>query len=1135
MRRGIFIIFLGFMFSPYFLGAQNAAFNTGKWGKIAIAKQGIYQITGAQLKTLGFPLPIASTQLQLFSYNLSQLTEKVTATVSTALTENAIQVFDGGDNQIDEKDYVLFYAEGAVGWKQDASKFIPTHFKNTSNDSVFYFVTIGSNGKRMSTMDKLNSPAQVADQYDERWLIEVDSISILNSGKLLLGPAMGQGLGKQAKLSYPINMNGLVLSIPMNVIGRYAATTYQNPANFNFSINDNAIKTTAVAPISGLLYDESANISLDSFTYTLNATTNLTSPASVNISFQADNVAAAGWIDYIELSAKRKLGFWGTGSFGFRNVSSALKGNVLQYQIQNGDASTEVWEVTNPRSPRKISTDISTNSLISFVHQADTLHEFFAVKQQGYEVPILLGSMNNQNLAGMNVPDYLIISAPNYLNAAKKLQNYHATVNGLKTELVNVNEIFNEFSGGQPSPIGIRNFVKYLLNKAVTNKVKAPRYLLLFGIANFNSRNYNSASQIPVFESAASTGVLTSYPSDDFYSILEDNDDINNFTRIKKLAIATGRLPVRNTAEADTVVEKIINYQRNLNGGAWKNKITWVADDGDYNLHLEDAEAISTHLQQKNVSWNQKKIYLDLYAATKNIAGNTYPLVNSEIVQTVNEGTLILNYTGHGNFTRLAEEAVISQTDVLQWNNATKLPLMITASCDFAPYDQPQLSPFGFDALMKNSKGVIGLVAASRLVFAYSNKQINDHFIQQLLVPDSLGNFLTIGEALQRAKMQAWSADEDRMNAFKFSLLGDPAMRLSLPKYEIGIISLNQKTFTGKDTLLAGNKYTLKGAVNNKGVLQSNFNGILDFVLYDAITNKKTLANAGTSRETTVAMQENILFKGKVTVTKGNFTVDFLLPKEVSLQKNLKIQMTAYNELADAIGVYDRLIALDAGVVLMNDNQGPALKIFLNDSNFINGGWAAARSTLILHLTDSAGIQTSGNALGHDMVLVIDNDYKNTIVLNNYFLSDLDTYQKGNLMYALPLLAEGAHSIMIKVWDLLGNSTTKTLNFVVPATEIVSLKNLYNYPNPFQNFTQFSFEHNKVGVNLEINLSLYDSRGNLLFTKPLNGIYKANRVVANWDGAGIGSAQIQAGVYYYRLIINDGTGTKFLTSKLVKF
>jgi len=1080
-------------------------------------------------------LPIASTELQLFNYNLAQLSEKVTATVSTSLTENAIQVFDGGDNQIDEKDYVLFYAEGSVGWKEDALKFTPTHYKNTSHDSVFYFISIGPNGKRISTMDKFNAPAQIVDQYDERWLIEVDSVSILNSGKLLLGPAMGKGLGKQAKLSYPININGLVLSSPMKIISRYAATTYQTPAYFNFSINDNTIKTTTVSPISGLIYDESANISLDSFTYSINSTTNLASPASVNISFQSENAAAAGWIDYIELSAKRKLGFWGTSSFGFRNVSSAVKGNILQYQIQNGDASTELWDVTNPASPRKISTDISTTGLISFLHQADTLHEFFAVKQQGYEIPSLLGPMPNQNLLGMNVPDYLIVSAPNYLNAAKKLQNYHTTVNGLKTALVNANEIFNEFSGGQPSSIGIRNFIKYLLNKAATDKVAAPRYLLLFGIANYNSRNYNSASQIPVFESAASTGVLTSYPSDDFYSILEDNDDINNFTKIKKLAIATGRLPVRNTAEADTVVEKIINYQKNVNGGAWKNKITWVADDGDANLHLEDAEAISTHLQQKKSSWNQKKIYLDLYAATKNIAGNTYPLVNSEIIQTVNEGTLILNYTGHGSFTRLAEEAVISQTDVLQWNNATQLPLMITASCDFAPYDQPQLSPFGFDALMKNSKGVVGLVAASRLVFAYSNKQINDHFIQQLLVPDSLGNFLTIGEALQRAKMQAWSAEEDRMNAFKFSLLGDPAMRLSLPKYEIGIISLNQKTFTGKDTLLAGNKYTLKGAVNNKGVLQNNFNGLLDFFLYDAITNKKTLANASSSKVAMVAMQENILFKGKVTVTKGNFTVDFLLPKEVSLQKNLKMQLAAYNELSDAMGMFDNIIAMDAGGVLLNDNQGPDVKIFLNDSNFIDGGWAAERSNLILNLADSAGIQTSGNALGHDIVLVIDNDYKNTIVLNNYFLANLDSYQKGNLMYALPLLTEGAHSIMIKAWDLLGNSTTKTLNFVVPASEIVSFKNLYNYPNPFQNFTQFSFEHNKVGSSLEINLSIYDGRGNLLFTKPLNGTYKANRVVANWDGAGIGSAQIQAGVYYYRLSIKDGSVTKFLTSKLVKF
>jgi hypothetical protein len=1135
MRRGVFIVFLGFIFSPYFLGAQNAAFNTGKWAKIAIVKQGIYQITGVQLKALGFPLPIASAQIQLFNYNLSQLGEKVTATVSTTLSENAIQVFDGGDNQIDEKDYVLFYAEGSVGWKQEATKFNATHYKNTSHDSVYYFLTIGSNGKRWSIMNKLTTPAQIVDQYDERWLIEIDSISILNSGKLLLGPTMGQGLGKQTKLSYPIIINGLVLSSPMYVITKYAATTFQNAANFNFSINDNVIKTTMVAPVSGQIYDESAKMATDSFPYFLNATTNLLSPASVNINFQADNAAASGWIDYIEISAKRRLGFWGTNSVGFRNVSSSVKGNLLQYQIQNGDASTEVWDVTNPSLPRKISTEMNSNGIISFVYQADTLHEFYAVKQQGYELPTLLGPMINQNLAGMNVPDYIMISAPNYLNAANKLQNYHTTINGLKTAVVNVNEIFNEFSGGQPSPIGIRNFLKYLMNKAVANKVAAPRYLLLFGIANFNSRNYNNTSQIPVFESAGSTGILTSYPTDDFYSMLNDNDDINNFSEIKKLALATGRLPVRNSAEADTLVEKIINYQKNSNGGNWKNNITWVADDGDYNLHLEDAEAISNHLQQKNPNWNQKKIYLDLYAANKNIAGNTYPLVNTEIIQTVNEGTLILNYTGHGNFARLAEEAVISQTDVLQWNNATKLPLMITASCDFAPYDQPQLSPFGFDALMKNSKGVIALVAASRLVFAYSNKQINDRFIQALLVPDSLGHFATLGEALQNAKTQAWLAEEDHINAFKFSLLGDPAMHLSIPNYEIGIISLNQKPFTGKDSLLAGNKYTLKGAVNNKAILQNNFNGVLDFVLFDAANSKKTLANASTSKVTTVFTQEKILFKGKASVQGGNFSIDFLLPKEVTLLKNLKIQLSAYNNVADAISVFDQLIAIDNNAVINNDIKGPQLKIYLNDSNFVSGGWAATRSNLFVEILDSGGIQTSGNALGRDLILIIDDDYKNAIVLNNYFIADIDTYQKGKLSYSLPVFMEGPHRLVVKAWDLLGNSTTQNLDFIVPASDVLNFKNLYNYPNPFQNYTQFSFEHNKVGVSLEINLSIYDGRGSLLFTKPLNGIYKANRVVAGWDGAGMGSAQIQAGVYYYKLSIYDGTETKFITSKLVKF
>ena len=1132
MIRGFFIFFLNFFFAPYFLGAQNAAFSSGKWAKIALSKQGIYQITGAQLKALGFNLPINASQLQLFNYNLNQLSEKVSATISTNMTENAIQVFDGGDNQIDEKDYILFYAEGVNQWKYNLQSNLPTHFKNTTNDSVFYFLTIGMNGKRINSKEKIITSGKIVDQYDERWLIENDSISLLNSGKLLLGPPMGQGLGKQNKLSYPINLNGLVLTNPMNIVGRYVATTYQNAASFLFSINDNAIKSSSVAPVSGYLYDETANIAIDSFSYSIN--TNNTNTATVNISFQANDAAATGWIDFIELSAKRKLGFWSSNTASFRTLLSAVKGSVLQYQIQNADANTIVWDVTNVSTPYIIPTD-NSNGLMSFNYVSDTLNEFFALKQQAYETPTLIGPMNNQNIAGMNVPDYLIISASNYINASKKLQSFHIAAHGLKTEVVNVNDIFNEFSGGQASPIGIRNFLKYIMNKALINKQVPPRYLLLMGMANFNPKNYNGNIQVPVYESAGSTGLLTSYPTDDFYSILNDKDDINIYANIKNLSLAVGRLPIRSVAEADSVVDKIINYQKNTNGGSWKNKITWVADDGDYNLHLQDAEEISTHLQEKAPAYNQKKIYLDFYPVTKNIAGNTYPAVNSDIIQTVNEGTLVLNYTGHGNYSRLTEEAVISQTEVQQWKNASSLPLMITASCDFAPYDQPQLNPFGFDALMKNSNGVIAIVAASRLVFAYSNKQINDHFIQALLVPDSAGHFFTIGEALQKAKIQAWNLGEDHVNAFKFTLLGDPAMHLAAPNVNLNVLSINKKVFTQKDTLQAGNKYNIAGSVQVNGKIKNDFDGWVDFVLLDAVNYKKTLANAGTSIAVSVPTQEKVLFKGKATVNKGLFSIDFLLPKEVTLLKSLKMQLSAYSNTADAITVYDKLIAIDALGNLVNDMQGPKVKMYLNDSNFKDSGWASLPSKLIVELEDSSGIQTSGNALGHDIVLVIDDDTKNTYFLNNYFIANIDSYQKGLLQYSLPNLSEGFHKLEFKVWDLLGNSTTQVLHFEIPKDGAFNVKNLYNYPNPFNSHTQFSFEISKFGSPIEIFLNIYNNNGDLILTKPLSASFQANRVLADWDGNYPGTQFLPPGLYYYCLIIKEGDRTQKLNNKLIKF
>jgi hypothetical protein len=1136
MVRGALVYFLSIVFFPTILSGQYSPFSNGKWVKIAATKQGIYQVSGSQLKAMGFTVPFASSHLQLFNYNLANLNEKVDANALVGITENAIMVNDGGDDQFDEKDYLLFYSEGPIQWKYNEVKNLPTHYKNACLDSVFYFITLGSNGKRISAIAKINAAQQTIDNYDERWLIEKDSISLLSSGKLLLGTPMGQGSGKQAQLNYSLNMNGLILTSPFNIVTQYAATAYQTAASFNLSMNGDVAKTTSVAPVSGYIYDETANLVTEQFTYILNANSNLNNPVNVAVSFSSENTTATGWLDFIELNAKRKIGFWGTNSFGFRNYALSKSNNAVQYQLQNMDATAQIWDVTHPEQPESIAINFQTATSGSFIQQADTLREFFAVKQQGYATPSFVAGLANQNVMATKVPDYIIIAASNYLNAANKLRDFHELAHGLKGVVYNVNEIFNEFSGGQPSPIGIRNFIQYLSKQSSLKQVKAPQYLLLMGIANFSFKTYNGASQIPVFESSASTNILSSYPADDFYTILNTNDDINSPTLIKNSALAMGRLPVRTIAEADTVVEKIINYQKNNNGGAWKNQLTWVADDGDYNLHLQDAEEITSNLQKKVPAWNQKKIYLDLYPVTNNIAGNTYPLVNAAINQTINNGSLILNYTGHGNYARLAEEAVIAQSDVQQWNNAGKLPLMITASCDFAPYDQPQLSPFGFDALLKNSKGVVALVAASRLVYAFSNKQINDQFIQKLLVPDSAGQFLTIGTALQKAKMAAWAIGEDRINTFKFTLLGDPAMHLTKAIDQVVVNTINGKPFAGIDTLQAGSKYTITGAVQSGKQFKSSFSGTLEMVLYDAVNNKKTLGNTSYSMPVNVAVQENILFKGTASVSAGKFSIDFMLPKEVAVNQGaLKLQLTAFNDTADAMGVFDQIYAQPAVAENFADTLGPEMQLYLNDTNFIIGGWAANHSTLLVHLKDEAGIQTSGNSLGHDITLLLDGEVKTEVVLNNYYTAAFNTYQKGSIRYVLPELSVGSHQLIIKAWDLLGNSNKDTIHFIVPDTTGLLLNKVSNYPNPFSNTTTFSFEHNQPSVALTVSLTLYDNNGKTLFTRPLSTQYNTNKVVSFWDGTDASGGILNPGIYFYKITLTNGKETKAMTNKLIKF
>ena len=1125
-----FVLFLGFF---TVCKGQNSPLATGKWAKISTSKQGIYKLSGAQLAKLGFTLPIVSSQLQLFGYNLSSLTEKVNASTNPGLSENAIKIIDGGDGQMDATDYILFYNQGPTYWKFDSTLNRVAHQNFATGDSVYYFITLGQNGKRIASQNLQVNASKSRTEFSQHVLFEKDSVSLLNSGKILFGIPMGQGVGKQSQLSYNINAQGITNNSLLKSYINMASTSYQANGQFEFNLNNNLVHTSSLPAVSGLLFDEIASVKLDSFT--LNSNHLLSGNNTLKIVYNNPHSSSTGWIDYVELLLKKQIGFWQDSTLYFSIEDDFEDGGFVDCVIQNIDSSCLIWNVSNTNNPLQVQWRMLGAQAGRFINSNAGYANFFAVKQNAFEVPTLLGQVMNQNTLNNNEAiDYVIIAAPAYMKSALTYQQFQKEQFRRKTIVLNAREIYNDFAGGQASPVALRNFLKHLLNLATQNKVTAPKYLLLLGMGNYHPKKLNLDFELPVYESNNSNAILSSFTSDDFFSILNDGDDINDYNKLQNLSLSVGRIPARTIAEADSAIKKLMNYQTRKIGGSWENKITWVADDADYNLHLQDAESIISNLQSKAPHWNHNKIYLDLFPAENSSAGNTYPLAFNAIQQAIQDGSLILNYTGHGNYLRLSEEAVISQTQFDLWKNANKLPLMITASCNFTPYDQPALNSIAWDAFMKNSEGIIGLVAANRLVFAFSNKQINDLFIQQLLVKNVSGNYNTIGEALQKAKLLNWSNNGDRLNDLKFNLMGDPGLLLNAPENDIVIQQLNEKKFNGHDTLLSGKVNKLVGSIQKNGQLKTNFNGELNLIVYDAIKFKKTLANQSSSISVPIALQENILFKGKATVLNGNFTIEFILPSQLSNASSpIRIELAANDGNESALFIVDSIYSKSNGVLNNYDTIGPTIKAYLNDPLFKQGGWVMPNSKLFINLNDSSGIQASGNALGHDLVLWLDDD-PIPMILNNYFSANINTYQSGKLSFFLPTLNEGPHKCIIKAWDLLGNSNADTLFFEVPNSNLLQIMNPVNYPNPFYTKSRFSIETNVIGSSIEVQFEVFDPSGKLQYAQNNQFINTEYRLFVDWNGVTNAGTNLKPGLYYYRFTVKSATSLASISNTFIK-
>ena len=1099
----------------------SSVLSAGTWYKLSVGEEGVYKIDLPFLTSLGISGSIPSASIRLFGNGGGMLPEAAGAIPIDDLAENAIFIADGGDGTLNGSDYILFYAQGPHHWKKDSVNRRFIHQKNIYSDKAFYYLSIGGTGLRVGQQASSPAPATTVNSFSERYFHELDTVNFLASGKEWYGEEFSNAPGRTLTRTFTPPLSDLQAA-PATIVTQAVARSINVTSRFSVSINNQPVQLININPVSTGIYDL--------FVQQGQSTDNFIPPSgapSVNFTYNPGSFNAQGWLNWFELHLRRNLTLPASRQLSFRDWNSVGSGTA-EFLVGNADAATQVWEVTDPLKPIRMNATLNGNQL-RFTHDVQRLREYVAFSSN-FLTPLAVGRVTSQNLHASVEKDYIVVAHPDFLVQAQRLAQFHQQ-KGLRTLVVSTEEIFNEFAGGTPDPTAIRDFVKMYYDRYRSTWAQTPKSLLLVGRASYDYKDRigSNTNFVPAYESVNSTDPLSTYTSDDFFGFLDDFEDINSTVIINELELGIGRIPARTAEEAKNFVDKLLDYHAPEAFGPWRNNLNFIADDEDYNIHLQDAEVLTATVSTTNPTFNQQKIYLDAFQQESGSAGGRYPQANAMINSNIYNGTLLWNYSGHGGPQRLAEEVVIDQQIVNGWNNRYRLPLFITATCDFAPYDNPGVNSLGENLLVRPRTGAIALMTTTRVVFAFSNRVMNNNYLRFALEPNASGQYKNLGEAMRVAKNYTYQTFTDIINNRKFVLLGDPAMTLAYPTLKVVATKINGVDISGAqaDTVSAMELVTLEGEVRNQaGNLLPNFTGTAYLSLFDKVQNIATLVNDPTSQPTTFQSQENTLFRGKASVKNGLFAFTFKVPRDLNYQYGRgKISLYAHDDNNDGNGASTNVIVGGISGNAIVDNTGPEIRAFLNDDRFVNGGISNASPVLILRLADSSGINTGGSGVDHDIVATLDNDNNQYFILNSFYESEIDNYQKGSLRFQMPTLTPGHHTLTIKAWDVVNNSSEITLEFTVVNDEQLQVAHVLNYPNPFTTRTAFWFEHNQPGRDLAVKVEIFTVSGKLIKTLSQTINTTGNRSSeVEWDGKDDYGQKIGRGVYVYRLRVKAPNG-----------
>jgi len=998
------------------------------------------------------------------------------------------------------------------------------HVKNIYDTKTYYFFT-PNQGHLLAAGPQSSGGAATTtiNTFDDYAVLDDDKQNLITSGRTMYGTTMNTSAGNTQSGTFSFSN---MTADPALFRSSVAMRSFTDGPSMTLRINGTALFTHTVSAVNPSFEAPFADVNQQQDRLAVSGN------ISYNYTFSSSDNSAQGWVDYLEVNVKRQLIHTGT-YMPFRSAASVGASAVSTFELGNAPSNIAVWDVTDVFNVRAQQTSLS-GSTQTFTLSTPYLREFISFDAgniAGFAAPTFVEKIENQDIHALADvhPTMVIVSPKALLAPAQELANWHTTTDHIYVAVVEAEKIYNEFGGGANDISAIRDFMRMLYERAGSSVANLPKYLLIYGDGSYdavNGRTQANTFIIPTYESFESLDPSNSYCTDDYYGFL---DRLEGGSPIDGdlLDIAVGRFTVNSVEEARGVNNKIYHYKSDATLGNWRNAVTFIADDQDNDIHIHDCDEVAESVRTRYPDYNVDKIYLDAFRQVSTPAGDRYPDVNTAIKNKLFQGTLTMAWVGHGGVQRWAHEDIFDVTDINALENFDKLPLFLTATCEFSKFDDPAVPTAGEMLLTNPRGGGIGLVTTVRLVYTSQNKVINDALFSHLFEPQD-GRMPTVGEVVMHSKNEIAGDDNNR----KFTLLGDPALTLDYPAYDVVTKEMDGKIMPAQfDTMRALAKVTIKGEIHDlAGHKMTNFNGTVYPTVFDKKESLHTLVNdpggLSPSSPFTFGLQKNAIYKGKVTVANGEFSFSFIVPKDIDYNIGIgKVSYYAENGSIDAHGYsyngYVGGVADSHGV----DLTGPTIELFMKDEKWVSGGLTDQNPILLVKLQDENGINTAGIGIGHDISCILDNNDKNKLALNDFYEAELNSYQKGKVRYPFRKLADGRHTLKVKAWDVYNNSSEAVTEFIVASSPDIALSHVLNYPNPFTTSTNFMFEHNRPGDEIDVTIQIFTVSGKVVKTlheKMVTDGYRVDNL--HWDGRDEYGDKIGRGVYVYKVNVRGSDG-----------